>query len=175
MKRKRASIVICTFLFVAIVIVSLTYMLLNPLPRDYFVFQSIEECEGLIPTDRSDVNIDQYDTPNEDEDLKDLTYHNFWGMKFKSDTLEYEIFAYEFEDADSALKYYVNVTGQNSYMKRLPLNEQDDNNLLSVSKGIFSSRIVVISQNRAYQVIAPSRYVDKIHELLTDAFSQKLP
>ena len=171
-KAKKNAIIVCLALFVGVAVAWFAYGLLNPLPREYFIFENIEECEGLIPDDQSDVKIDRHDAPNTDKDLKDLPCSDFFGMKFESDTLEYEIFAYEFEDSDSALKYYTNVTGK-SHEKTLPSDEEKP--LLSASQGMFSYRVIVVSQNRAYKLIAPNKYIDEINSLLSEVFSQKLP
>ena len=174
MCKKRIPIIVCPILFVGLVIALLIYMSLNPLPSEYYIFQNIEECELLVPNDQSNISIERYGAPIKDKNLKDLPYYDFFGIKFKSNTLEYELFAYEFTNADSALKYYVNFTGEKSYEKKLPLNEQEDNILLSASKGMSLFCIIAVSQNRAYKLIAPSKYTDEINELLAHTFSQSL-
>ena len=173
-KKRLAPTVLCLILFAVVGIVLLTYMTLNPLTREYFIFQNIEECELLIPTDHSNAEIIRYDSPSKDKKLKGLPYNNFWAVKFESDTLEYEIFAYEFVDSDSALKYYINVTGKNSYEKNLPLKSEDENKLFCASRGMFFYEIVVIYQNKAYQIIVPNRYEDEVNNLLATAFSQQI-
>lgn len=150
------------------------YMLNYSSPNEYFIFQNINECEHLIPADQTDLTIERYASPEKDKNLKELSYESFFGMKFHSNELEYEIFAYEFVDSNSALKYYINVTGQNSYKKELPLSQDDDNRRLSGSKGMFFYRLVVVYQNKAYLVIAPTQYGDAIDKLLADTFSYQL-
>jgi len=164
--KKRSPLVVCPILFAIVVVVVLTYMFLNPLPIEYYIFENIEECENLIPQDQSNINIDRYDTPIADKDLKGLPYCDFFGMEYESDTLEYKIFAYEFENSDSAMKYYLNVTGKADY----GINEKD----FSASKGMLSYRVIVIYQNKVYQLIAPNRYVDEVSKLLAETFSQRI-
>ncbi len=181
MKRKKiarclgaGSIAVISIVFVAIVVFALSYMFTHPLSGGYYIFQNISECEQLIPNDQSGVTVDRYDSPDKDTNLNGLLYKEFWGMNLSSDEIEYEIFAYEFEDSDSALKYYVNETGQNSYLNKLPLSMDDENKLFSASKGIPSYRLIVIYKNRAYKVISPSKYADSVNELLASIFSQKV-
>ena len=143
-------------------------------PDEYFIFQDINECEQLITAELSDLEIEKYDTPDKDKNLKGLSYNCFWGMRLESDELKYEIFAYEFSDSDSALKYFINVTGQNSYEKELPLSNDNDNKRLSASKGMFTYRLVVVYQNKAYLITAPNQYEDDINKLLADTFSYQL-
>ena len=109
-----------------------------------------------------------------DKNLKNLSYESFFGMNFHSNELEYEIFAYEFVDSDSALKYYINVTGQNSYEKELPLDDSDENKRLSSSKGMSSYRLIAVHQNKAYVIVAPKQYEDVINKMLTTTFSFQL-
>ena len=159
------------FLFIAGFVI---YVFVFSSPNKCFVFQNINECEQLIPIEQSDLMIERYDTPDKDENLKSLSYVDFWGMNFESNELEYEIFAYEFSDSDSALKYYVNVTGQRSYEKKLPLSKDDDNKHFNSSKGMFFYRIVAVYQRKAYLIIAPKQYADKIDSLLENTFSYRL-
>ena len=171
--RKKLPIIAVPILFIVIVVTSLTYMFFNsPLPDDYYIFQNIEECENLISTDVDIECFSEYDLPSNDKDLDDLSYNKFWGGKFKSDSLKYEIFAYEFEDNDSALQYYANVSGGG---KNIDLSYQEKHNgLFLASSGMTSYELVVISQNRAYKLIAPNRYIDEVSELLCKTFSQKI-
>lgn len=172
--KKRLPIFICLAVFLIVFVGFIVYTLNYSSPNEYFIFQDINECEQLIPTNQSDLMIERYDTPDKDKNLRELSYNYFWGMKFESDELKYEIFAYEFFDSSSALKYYVNVTGQKSYEKKLPLNNDSENKLLSSSKGISNYRIVVVYQNRAYLINASSQYEDEINNLLANTFSYKL-
>lgn len=174
MSKKRLPFLICSIVFAGVVVGVLVYMLCHPLTHEFYIFQNIEECESLIPADHSTAEVVQYHSPDSDESLQEIPFNDFWGMKFQSDTVEYEIFAYEFADSDAALRYYVNVTGQNSYEKKLPLNNEDENKLLNASKGMFYYEIVAVYRNKAYRLIAPKQYEKEINQLLADTFSQKL-
>lgn len=150
------------------------YMMKCSTPNPYFIFQNIDECERLIPSDQSKLTIERYASPDKDSNLKGLSYNAFWGMEFHSSDLKYEIFAYEFVDSNSALKYYINVTGQNSYKKELPLNDDNENKRLSSSKGTLSYRLIAVFQNKAYVIFAPQQYEDAINKMLATAFSFQL-
>ena len=147
------------------------YMMKCSTPNPYFIFQNIDECERLIPSDQSKLTIERYASPGKDSNLKGLSYNAFWGMEFRSSDLKYEIFAYEFVDSNSALKYYINVTGQTSYEKELPLNERYENKRLSSSKGMSSYRLIAVYQNKAYVIVAPKQYEDIINKMLASTFS----
>ena len=169
--RKKLPIIAVPILFFGIVAVALIYMFFNnPLPKEYYIFENLEECEGLIYTDIDDECFSKYELPSNDKDLDGLSYNKFWGGEFKSESLKYEIFAYEFEDDASALKYYANVSGKN-----IDLSYQEKHNgLFLASSGMTSYELVVISQNRAYKLIAPNRDIDEINTLLCETFSQKI-
>ena len=168
--KKKSPILVIIISFVVFAIVAFTYMsLTGPLPSEHYIFQNIEECENLIPTDMADESFELYDMPTNDKDLDGLSYNNFFGGNFKSDALQYEIFAYEFENYDSALKYYANVVGQNFNS----LKELERDSFFLASQGT-SYQLVVIFQNKAYKLNAPNKYIDETSELLANTFSQKL-
>ncbi len=150
------------------------YGFLNPLSHEYYIFDQISECEQLIAVNQTDVKTDRYNDASGDKDAKGLSYDEFFGMNFKSNELEYEIFAYEFEDNNAALKYFVSVTGKTSYEKKLPLDSEDENKLFSASRGMAQYRIVITHQNKAYKIISSNKYEDEINELLSNTFSIKI-
>lgn len=172
MQKKKSPIIVCSILFAVIIIAQLTYMFLNPMPHEYYIFQDIQECEQLISAVSADAKVEQHDSPKNDKHLKTLTYSKFRGFNVESDTLKYEIFAYEFEDAYSAMQYFSNVTGK-TIDKENPSLYKEKN--FSVSKGMTSLRIVIVSQNRAYKLVAPNQCDDEVFALLASTFSQKLP
>lgn len=171
---KKLPILLGLIVVLLLIVGFVIYMLSYSSPNEYYIFQTIDECEQLIPTDQTDLIIEQYASPEKDKNLKDLSFESFFGMKFHSNELEYEIFAYEFADSNSALKYYINVTGQNSYEKELPLSDSDENKRLSSSKGMLSYRLIAVYQNKAYVIVAPPQYEDTINKMLATVFSFQL-
>ena len=98
--RKKLPIIAVPILFFGIVAVALIYMFFNnPLPKEYYIFENLEECENLISTDSENESFSKYDLPSDDKDLDNLSYNKFWGGEFKSDSLKYEIFAYDCKTA----------------------------------------------------------------------------
>lgn len=171
--QKKSLISVSIILFAGIVVTVLVSMLLTSKPGEYYIFQNIEECERLLPSNSSDIQIERYKESSTDANSKGLLYRDFWGIRIESDTIEYELFAYEFNDFDLAKRYFANVTGKNEDMK-LPVNEQGDCYTFSLSKGMFSYCIVVVCGNRAYKLTAPNKYADDINMLLASTFSQKI-
>ena len=173
---KRTKRIILIIAIAAIVIIGFSVQIFKGINThdEYYIFAEIGECDKLLPSDRTNIKIEIYDSASNDKDLQDLSYNHFFAMDYKSNSLQYEIFAYEFEDSDSALKYYVNVTGQTNYEKKLPLDDNDENKLLSASSGMSSYRLVVVYKNMAYQIIAPKQYKSELHDLLSSTFSIKM-
>ena len=79
------SVVVLWFIVIgAFFAESIIYMLQDS-PLGIFIFQTIDECEQLIPADQTDAEIERYDSPEKDKNLKDLSYDAFFGMNFESD------------------------------------------------------------------------------------------
>lgn len=171
---KKIRLAICLVLCLGIIIGALINIIATPFNNEFFIFQDLSECEQLFPVGHSNVIVQRYDTPNGDKNLKGLPYVGFFGMTYQSNAYEYEIFAYEFENSDVALNYYINVTGRDGLQKKTPLRNNEDA-FLSYSQGMFSFQIVVAYQNKAYQLRAPKQHEAKISTLLANTFSKKFP
>ena len=133
------------------------------LPKYTYMFQNLEECKQLKSYEQIPAQIVEYLDPTIDKNYNDLNYKFFWGMKYQSENLEYEIFAYEFTSKDYALKYYVNVT-------------EDDTSDYITWIEIFSDNqyeFVVIENDKVYVIKSSSLYIDSINKMLSDTFSVK--
>lgn len=172
---KERPIGIYIIIIIGLIIGAVTNIMNRNITTDYYIFENIDQCEELTPPGMTDVNIERYGTPAADKDRGKLKYDDFFGMNYLSDELEFEIFAYEFPDSDTALKYFVNVSGMDSYEKRLPLAADDENNLFFSTKGMFRYTIVIVHQNKAYKLNAPNSCEDELDELLSSVFSYKMP
>ena len=168
-KKTRGFIIFAAFVLVfALLFVIFT----NPLSGHYVIFESIEECERLLTYETSGGEAVRYTEPTLDKNIHGLVYQEFFGMSYQSAAMEYEIFAYMFEDKDSALQYFINETGMNSYKKNIPLRDDDPNRIFSAISGTSSYRVIVISGTRAYCLTAPVRYTEAVNEMLTEVFSE---
>lgn len=173
-KNTKQNILIITIAFVVFVVFLVRIITVSLSNHKYYIFSEISECEHLIPDNKDGVTVERYSNADNDEDLKELSYEEFFGMKYKSDILEYEIFAYEFSNSDSALEYYVNVTGKKSLEKNLPLDIEDENKLWSTSSGMILFEVVVTHKNKAYKLTAPKQYEREINELISIVFSTEI-
>ena len=135
-----------------------------PQNMNYYVFDNIAECEKISTLGYANATLTSYDNPSKDKHLKSLTYDGFYAAKYKSDELEFEIFAYEFKSAEFAQAYFKNATGKDDGLST---------NFL-VSSGMGLSEIFVIDNVRAYSVIVPSAQLEKMKEVLGYIFSVKL-
>ena len=150
----------------AVIIISLFIVVisLNTPPVNLHIFENIEECKLIESNASSDANIIKYDTPNKDLESLDLEYKDFYACKYISDDMEFEIFAYVFEDDSSAKEYFKNKTGKN----------QELSTNFSYSSGMSSFRGVVIDGNKAYCVLCKNKYKDKTLEFLNSVFKQQI-
>lgn len=105
-----------------------------------------------------------YESPEQDKYLKELNYDNFFACKYSSDDLEFELFAYQFQEMDSAKEYFNHIAGHKA---------TDDTDFLK-SAGMTSYKSVVISGNTAYAVYSKRSDVDKLNELLGYWFTNEV-
>ena len=139
-------------------------LLLNGLTEIY-VFADIAECEGIAELDYPNATVTRRDTPDGDKKLKGLAYESFYSAKFVADGMEFEIFAYEFVDSETAQAYFKNVTGKGL--------ESEQN--FSSSTGLIKYRLCVLDGNLAYTLTAPNKYADEIEQnILPSLFSKKI-
>ena len=143
-------------------------------PTYMSIFQDLDECKLLKSYEQTAATIDEYLDPKVDKSYKGLEYQSFWGMKYESATLEYEIFAYEFTNKDNALKYYIDVTGDDNYADRIPLKDSDKNILWLKTFSDNEYEIIVIEGNKAYRILSSNLLIDAVDKMLSDIFSVKV-
>ena len=129
-----------------------------------YIFADISECENIEKLKHEDAIITVYDTPEKDKNAKGLEYEKFFAAEYDSSELEFEIFAYEFKDGDTAKKYFRNETGK-----------KDDRDInFSSSKGMFGYILIVINDNMAYSALSSSADADELEDFLANVFSLNL-
>lgn len=129
-----------------------------------YIFESIEECHKISELDYSGKVVTIYDSPDKDECIEDLRYTAFYGAKFRSYELNFEIFAYEFSSENEAREYYMNVAGMSPSANPCFLS----------SGGLFSSKILVINSKNAYTVYTSFLGDIALSDVLEDVFSIKI-
>lgn len=134
------------------------------LPIYMYIFEDLNECKQLMSHEQALLEINEYHNPSVDENYSGLEYDAFWGMKYRSENIEYEIFAYEFADNDGALQYYTNVTGRTA--------DSGKTRLGSKTYGWNGEcRVVVVDGNKAYTLVSSASLIHKIEEMLSAVFS----
>lgn len=165
LKHKRLSticaILVCV-IFLSVAIGHLVYGYRN-IDRGFYIFQDIDECRNLASYE-NDAEVKSYDSPEQDKNYKGQPLISFVGMNYKSKTMKYKLFAYEFENSDQAKQYFSKITGKN----------YDNALYVSKSSGMSSYRIVVAFENRAYCIETSNRYIKQVDTMLASQFSNKL-
>lgn len=163
---KNNKILLFSILFVVTVVISLgmVYLFANQgADVDFYIFENISECYKFNNDNKADIT--EYDTPGGDKHLEKIKYSEFYAAKYKSEELEFEIFAYEFETESDAKAYFKNATGKSS--------EKDAN--FSSSTGTFgSSEITVFKMKNAYTVYVSPEYLEAAKEFLMSSFSENV-
>ena len=76
------------------------------------IFSDIQECKKIENLKSKEAEVEIYDSPKADDNLKKLEYQEFFGCEYKSDDFSFELFAYVFESEDVSMDYFENVTGK---------------------------------------------------------------
>ena len=131
---------------------------------DIYIFENISECENIEEYKSDDAVVTIYDIPTDDKNLDDLEYDSFYAASYESDELDFEIFAYEFVDSDSAKEYFSKKTGIESVYSTMFLT----------SGGMTKYDIIVIDESRAYYAETSKEDEEDMNQLLSRVFSKKL-
>lgn len=125
------------------------------------IFSDISECEKIKDFDFPAPEITEYETPNGDKFLGDLSYSHFFAAEYKSSELTFEIFAYEFETAAESVEYFQKITGK----------KDDMLTNFSAMSSWGTYRLVVIDGQRAYCVYTTPGQAEKLTQNLEEIFS----
>ena len=131
---------------------------------DIYIFEDINECSNISNLTHSNGYVTEYENPNNDKNLKDLKYNDFYAAIYESEELKFEIYAYEFDSPEAAKNYFKNVTGKST----------DSSTTFSSSKGMSTYRLVVIDHNCAYTVLTSHDQSETINKSLSEIFSRKI-
>ena len=149
MKRSKLAgiisvIILIGVIFIPVLIKSISDSICFPEEIGSCIFSDISECERFEEYDNVDVK--KYDNPEMDKNIKDLDYVKFYSAEISCLDFEFEIFAYEFRNIESAQTYFENVTGK----------EVSANTEFSSSFGPLSGRRIVIDGKNAYVIYCSS-------------------
>jgi hypothetical protein len=95
----------------AFILVSSTVSCFPGKPNVY-IFNDISECENISFLKYENSILYRYENPSADTYLRKLSYVEYFAARYESNELEFEIFAYVFENSETAMQYFENVTGK---------------------------------------------------------------
>jgi len=151
---------------ISIILIALCSGLCSCIPEKpvCYIFEDISECENIEKLKSEDAVVTVYDSPDSDKNLGDLQYDDFYCASYESKELDFEIFAYDFVDSDSAKEYFRNDTG---------LHKIRDTHYLE-SGGMGYSRIIALDYDRAYITTFKTRDLREVKTFLAKVFSKKI-
>ncbi len=152
-------------ILVSIVLIIMCIGLCSCFPEEpvFYIFEDINECENIEKLKSDDATVTVYDTPSADKNLGDLQYDDFYCASYESDDLDFEIFAYDFVDSDTAKEYFRKETG---------LHEIRDTHFLA--SGGTKYRIIVLDDDRGYITTFKTHDLEEVKTFLTRVFSKKI-
>lgn len=137
-------------------------------PMYMFMFEDFNECKQLMNYGEIEAEVKVYDDPTTDKDYTDIVYKTFWGMSYMSEDLNYEIFAYEFDNRQSALKY-------SSIAAEDDEASCDEYGIYWIKMFTPNEYIIVVMENNfVYKIVSPKDSNYKIDKMLSSMFSQKI-
>lgn len=70
------------------------------------IFADMGECAKIVEDADADTRIEKYEDPKADAVWNGTDYKSFFGIRYRSRTLSFQLFAYEFKDVAAARLYY---------------------------------------------------------------------
>ena len=128
---------------------------------EYRIFADIAECEQIVSNKPDDAQIEVYETAEKDKYLRNLEHEAFFGAKYASSEMRFQLFAYDFADSETARAYFEAVTGKDGALITDVLAES----------GLFSSDLIVRVDDKVYRVKMPSRYTRRVTDYLNEIFT----
>ena len=107
--KKHSIVFACAF--VALLVVGLVALTTVQMKANVYIFADMKECESILSAGGS---FSEYADVSSDENVRELTYTDFFAGEYNCDDFEFKIFAYEFDRVDSARAYFDEITGKNS-------------------------------------------------------------
>lgn len=129
--------------------------------NEAYMFADISECENIVLNKSEDTEVTVYDTPEKDKNLKDFEYDSFYAVKYKSKEMNFEIFAYDFVDIDTAKNYFEECANR----------ECIGNKDFYISSDLINHTIRAFDEDKAYVLYSRLGYRESVNEFLSNVFS----
>ena len=148
------------------VILGITSLLPACMFEDYdiYIFSDLSECQAIETSKSADATVTIHATPDKDKHIRNLTYRDFYACTYSSPKMQFTLFAYEFPDSETALKYY----------SRAANKSPDYPNDFSGSYGFLKFEKAVICDNFAYYIYGSPLDDKEVSNFLNSIFSKKL-
>ncbi len=136
---------------------------------EFYIYETTEELENMGTRFCEYGSVEKY-AVSADEFLNGLEYENQYLAKYECEEYSFEIFAYEFKEAEQAQIYY------NTSMKE----DNDDGFDLSIwhcysySSESGEVKIIVINETDVYRINYPKKSEEAITALLSQSLSLKI-
>jgi hypothetical protein len=134
---------------------------LNDVP--FMIFESIEECKKIEELSYTNVTVEVYDSVDIDMYIDEFEYTDYYIADFHSEELVFSIWAYEFRDEKTALKYYCAAAGQYEYSAPL-----------AYIRSHITTKMYVRNENKVYRTQCYHNFYYELRTSLASIFSFEL-
>lgn len=172
MKMKKAFpvkpyIITCAVVFSLVVAIVFIHSGLTAKDRlastDLDMFATFEECQQIEANKEAGATV-YLASPEYDYALKDLAPVSCYGCDYTSDTMSFQLFAYEFATEEDAAAYFENETGKDDQPAVTYLNSGNPLNFRSIVK----------DHEKVYRYYCLAKYRDEVTAYVNDCFSVDL-
>ena len=125
------------------------------------MFATLTECQNIETQAEDGATIVSVDALTDDDSIGDLQPLQSYGINYKSKTMAFDLFAYEFATQEDAFAYFENATGK----------DQQPAVSFSTSTGLEQYRCIVIDHTKVYQVVCAKEERDAVTAYINDCFS----
>ena len=160
MKKKKLFITLWV-LFVVVIVVTFAFVIpmINILPM-YIEYKSFDDIAEFAFVEEV---AEEILTPDTDKDIKNIAFTESKAYRIKYNGAIFNIYAYVFEDNDDANNYFRNAAGKKN---------NRETNFSSSGNYYFSTRLTVLSNNKAYKITGPGyKEFMKFIEIVDDNLS----
>ena len=126
------------------------------------MFNDIDDLKSILSVENARIIV--YDNSNEDVHSKNLTFKEYFGFNFQSKNINFKMFAYEFDNQETAHKYFENATGVK--------NERETTFLYS--SGMKQFKGIVAHQNKAYALYTNASESEEVLNFIKTYLPEKL-
>ena len=162
----KGYIITCAIGFSVVVVILLVVMGVDliqnkDVPID--MFSSIEECQQIEANKEDDATVTFLST-GDDKHLDGLTPLMSYNCHYTSDTMSFELFAYNFATMEDADAYFENVTGKSNNPAVTFLR----------SGGMSSYRCIAMDHEKVYCFICPNSCRNEVDVYVNNCFSETI-